>query len=280
MTVYFRYKPITNYRQMGARRKSEDIKFIVAHYTANYSATATANNHYIYLNNATRLGSAHYYIDKYNIIQTIPDHVTAWAVGDNQGYGTALNGCTNYNSISVEICVNEGYNSQVIFNAQEMIKELLRKYPKARVCRHWDVTRKNCPAGFTGNNNPRWLSFLEEIKKNRRMIIPNNATGGVCKLVGDNKPQEENNNNNNNMFEGIIRTEKGGYSVMVDVGANDVLNVRLKPDINSKIVSSYRDKSKIYVHEVLKSKTMTWYKIEYKKGLYGFVSAKYCREIK
>lgn len=69
--------------------------------------------------------------------------------------------------------------------------------------------------------------------------------------------------------------KEGGYSVLTNT-PNDTLNVRQSPDYNSKILSSYRDKSKIYVHEVIKNNKGTFYKIEYKKGMYGYVSARYC----
>lgn len=104
---------------------------------------------------------------------------------DNQGYGTALNGCTNYNSISIEMCVNsDGDFSKTLFNTIELVKELLRQYPQAKVCRHWDVSRKNCPAGFTGNSQ-KWIDFLNEIKKPRRLIL-DLSKDSVSKEVGGN----------------------------------------------------------------------------------------------
>lgn len=262
---------------MGVNRSKETIKFIVVHYTANYSKGAGALNHRTYLqNNRSRRGSAHYFVDNNYIVQTIPDTRAAYAVGDNQGHGNALNGATNYNSISVEICVNNGYTEEVLFNTMELVKELLRQYPNAKVCRHWDVTKKDCPAGYTGKSNARWDSFLREIKNNRRMLIPNNTNGGECTIIkGHNeipKPVEE------ELPAGVISTAKAGYSVMVNT-PKDVLNVREKPDASSKIVSSYRHTSKIYIHLVLHKKKDTWYKVEYKKGKFGYVAAKFCKGI-
>lgn len=69
-----------------------------------------------------------------------------------------------------------------------------------------------------------------------------------------------------------------GYSVMTNT-PNDVLNVRENPDPRSKKVSSYRHGSKIYVHGVVHNHTGTWYKIEYKKGVFGYVAAAYCKGI-
>lgn len=170
--VAFKYKQISNRRQIGGTRAKSNIKFIVIHYTGNPGKGANANAHYRYLQGATRYGSAHYFVDDHEIIQVIGDSQVAWACGDNQGYGTALNGCTNQNSISIEMCINsDGDFSKTLFNTIELTKELLRLYPQARVCRHYDVSRKSCPAMMAGANNSKWNSFLGEIKKPRKLIL-------------------------------------------------------------------------------------------------------------
>lgn len=131
--VQFKYKQITNSRQIGGTRAKSNIKFIVIHYTGNPGKGANANAHYRYLQGATRYGSAHYFVDDHEIIQVIGDNQTAWAVGDNQGHGRALNGCTNQNSISIEMCVNsDGDFSKTLYHTIELTKELLRQYPHAR----------------------------------------------------------------------------------------------------------------------------------------------------
>ncbi|WP_368346660.1 glucosaminidase domain-containing protein [Peptostreptococcus anaerobius] len=186
--VAFKYKQISNHRQIGGTRPKSNIKFIVIHYTGNSSKGANANAHYRYLQGATRYGSAHYFVDDHEIIQVIGDSQVAWAVGDNQGHGTALNGCTNYNSISVEMCVNNGYSSKMLFNTIELVKELLRLYPNAKVCRHWDVSRKECPYGYHGQNNAKWNNFLEEIKKPRRLILDLSKDSVAKEVKGENKP--------------------------------------------------------------------------------------------
>lgn len=263
--VYYNVQFTTSSKQMGGKRNHNDIKYIVWHYTANYSNTAGAMAHLRYLNTTTRIGSAHYYVDKTTIVNAIPDNRIAYAVGDNQGYGRYLNGCDNYNSISIEICVNGGYNKDTLYNAIELTKALLKKFPNARVCRHWDVSRKNCPAGFTGNNNARWKNVLKELTYNRRMIIDLERSG-YCTLV-------DTHNHN------VKPPKFKGYFVKTDT-PGDVLNVRCEPDPYSKIVSSYRHGSKIYVRAVEHTKNGTWYKIEYKGGQFGYVSARYCRGIK
>lgn len=163
----FIYKPITNNRQIGRKRAHSEIKFIVIHYTGNYNAGADAEAHYRYLQRATRYGSAHYYVDDRQIIQTIGDSRVAWAVGDNQGKGRYLNGCTNNNSISIEMCVNADADQKKTYkNVLELTKNLMRKFkvPVERVCRHYDVSRKDCPHNFRANNWAMWWQFKEDIK--------------------------------------------------------------------------------------------------------------------
>ena len=187
--VAFKYKQISNSRQIGGTRAKSNIKFIVIHYTGNPGKGANANAHYRYLQSATRYGSAHYFVDDHEIIQVIGDSQVAWAVGDNQGHGTALNGCTNQNSISIEMCVNsDGDFNKTLYHTIELTKELLRLYPQARVCRHYDVSRKSCPSMMAGANNPKWNNFLEEIKKPRRLILDLSKDSVAKEVKGESKP--------------------------------------------------------------------------------------------
>lgn len=166
--MQYLYKPITNARQIGRKRGHSEIKYIVIHYTGNYNAGADAEAHYRYLQRATRYGSAHYYVDDKQIIQTIGDSRVAWSVGDNQGKGRYLNGCTNANSISIEMCVNADADLKKTYkNVLELTKNLMRKFkvPVERVCRHYDVSRKDCPHNFRANNWALWWQFKEEIKE-------------------------------------------------------------------------------------------------------------------
>lgn len=264
----FIWKPITNGNNFGGRRPKSAVQYIAIHWTANEEETATALNHYFYFQNHSVGASAHYFVDHSKIIQIVGDTTVAYAVGGNQGYGVALNGCTNYNSISIEMCVNKGYNNQMLFNTVELVKELLRQYPNARVCRHWDATRKDCPGGWGGNSS-KWDWFLEEIKKNRRMIIDTSKTSD-CKMVGNAQVPTSQSK--------PTKPFKGYYVLTSTPG--DVLNVREKPSASSRIVSSYRDGSKIYVHEVVHTTDSTWYKIEYHKGKFGYVAARFCKGIK
>lgn len=164
----FKYLPIKNGKQIGKKRLLSQIKFIVIHYTGNYNKGADAMAHFRYLQTAERYGSAHYFVDDKNIIQTIGDSFVAWGVGDNQGYGRFLNGCNNSNSISIEMCVNIDSNQALMYkNTLELTKNLMKKFniDADHVCRHYDVSKKDCPHNFKNNNWAKWWQFKEEIKQ-------------------------------------------------------------------------------------------------------------------
>ena len=185
--MQFIYKQITNKKQYSSTRRTKDqIKWIVIHYTGNYTKGANAEAHYRYLQNATRLGSAHYYVDDKQIIQTIGDSYIAWSVGDNQGYGRYLNGCTNANWISIEMCVNSDSDQEKVYkNTLELTKNLMKKFniPPEKVCRHYDVSRKDCPHNLRENNWQKWWEFKEQIKQPIQWIIDleKNSTFGETK---------------------------------------------------------------------------------------------------
>ncbi len=125
----FLFRPIKNRKQIGKKRPYSDIKWLVIHYTGNYSKGSDAMAHLRYLQTATRFGSAHYFVDDKQIVQVIGDRFVAWSVGDNQGKGRYLNGCTNSNSISIEMCVNsDGDQEKVYKNTLELTKNLMKKF--------------------------------------------------------------------------------------------------------------------------------------------------------
>lgn len=144
--------------------------------------------HFRYLQGATRYGSAHYYVDDKQIIQAIGDSYVAWSVGDNQGYGKYLNGCTNANSISIEMCVNKNADPDLVYkNTLELTKNLMKKFgiPAERVCRHYDVSRKDCPHNLRANNWAKWWQFKAEIVKpiEWKMDLSKSSNfGGVKKM--------------------------------------------------------------------------------------------------
>lgn len=167
----FLYKPITNKKQIGKRRNLSDIKYLVIHDTGNTTRAADAMAHFRYLQSATRYGSAHYYLDDKEIIQTIGDSFVAWAIGDKWGYGNNPNrvkDAYNSNSLSIELCINSDIAKDKAYkNLVELTKNLMAKFkvPPERVIRHFDATGKSCPGSWSKNNWSQWWKFKEDIKR-------------------------------------------------------------------------------------------------------------------
>lgn len=173
----FLYKPISNQRQIGKRRKHSDIKYIVIHDTGNASKGADADAHFKYLQTATRYGSAHYYLDDRQIIQVIGDSLVAWSIGDRWGYKNnprRIADATNSNSLSIELCINADINKDLAYkNLVELTKNLMKKFniPHGRVIRHFDATGKICPGSWSGDDWSKWWQFKEDIKKPMEWMI-------------------------------------------------------------------------------------------------------------
>lgn len=137
--------------------KNRSIRYIVIHWVG---AVSTAKNNADFFARANRNASAHYFVDKDEIWQSVSDSNAAWAVGGgpySQGskgskYG---NKCKNANSISIELCCirKNGkliVDPKAITKAAVLVKYLQRKYdiPDSKVIRHYDVTGKGCPGGY------------------------------------------------------------------------------------------------------------------------------------
>lgn len=133
--------------------------YIVIHYVG---AISSAKNNCIYFAGGDRQASAHYFCDS-AIWQSIDTGRSAWHCGGGlQDAGTANGGarlhgiCKNQNSIGIELCCTRKNGKIVpsdtaIKTAVPLVKWLMQKYniPASRVIRHFDVTGKCCPNGYT-----------------------------------------------------------------------------------------------------------------------------------
>lgn len=180
-------KIITNKLQLGGKRPLSAIKFIVIHDTANDKRGADAMAHYRYLQHATRSGSAHYYVDDKDIVQTIDDSVVAWAVGDKWAKkNRTRDDVTNYNSISVELCINKGIDKAKAYQNMLWLTRYLMQTYHAEVVRHYDATGKPCPRSWQANNWSQWWRFKKELinmpskwaEKDWNWAVDNHITDG------------------------------------------------------------------------------------------------------
>ncbi len=145
-------------------RSNDDIKWIIVHYVG---AVSTAKNNADYFYSTYRGASAHYFVDDKEIWQVVEDNDAAWAIGANKYYTDAR----NTNSISVEMCCyymkngNINVSKDVEEKTIELIKMLMKKYniDINHVIRHYDATRKNCPAPFV-KDEERWNNFKKKLQ--------------------------------------------------------------------------------------------------------------------
>lgn len=159
MSIPFKQCNFRNYR----KGREFPINWICLHFTANNGDTAQNNADYFAREGGLN-ASAHYFVDTERIVQSVKDSDTAWHCGRERG-GSYYNDCRNANSIGIEMCsiIRNGVYvipEATMKNAAKLTRELMAKYhiPVSRVCRHYDVTRKNCPEPWI--RNPQlWEKF-------------------------------------------------------------------------------------------------------------------------
>lgn len=164
MKITFKGCNPSNYR----KGREFPVHWIVLHFTANNGDTAKNNADY-FANNANLRASAHYFVDPNEIYQSVKDSDTAWHCGKERG-GSYFNDCRNANSIGIEMCsvIRNGVYvipEETMKRAAKLTRELMAKYhvPVSRVCRHYDVTHKNCPEPWV-RNPKQWEKFLEMLE--------------------------------------------------------------------------------------------------------------------
>ena len=169
MKVRLRMKiPKIEKMQIAYNRVKRDskISYIVIYDTQKKSKGADALAHFKYFNSVNRNSSADFFVDDKRILQ-INDYkiYNTWHVGDGKGkYGV-----TNKNSIGIEICVNsDGDYKSAFKNAVWLTKMLIRELsiPIENVIRHYDASKKICPASMSGNNWEKWEEFKSMLKEN------------------------------------------------------------------------------------------------------------------
>ena len=167
-----------NKKQIAYNRTPRTQKpvYIVIHDTGNTGKGANANAHFNYFNGGNRNSSADFFVDDTQVLQ-VNDYTKyyTWHCGDGKG----KYGITNSNSIGIEICINSDGNYNIAFqNAVELTKHLMKELniPVERVVRHYDASRKNCPASMSGNNWELWSKFKEALVMQTELTSVNDIT--------------------------------------------------------------------------------------------------------
>lgn len=144
-------------------RRGQKPLYIVIHDTGNPGRGADASAHFRYFNGGNRGSSADFFVDDTQILQ-VNDYLTyyTWHCGDGNG----RYGITNANSLGIELCINsDGDYSRAFDNAVWLTKTLMAELgvPPCRVVRHYDASRKNCPASMSKNSWALWLEFQKRL---------------------------------------------------------------------------------------------------------------------
>lgn len=135
--------------------KCRNIEYIVIHYTGN---TASSENQCKYYSHCSRVVSVHYVCSEHIAWEVLDPNMIAFHV-------TGKRACRNETAIGVDLetCkVDQStcsasdldwYHTQgTLQNAAELVAYLMVKYNVSldHVLRHYDVTKKQCPASMVG----------------------------------------------------------------------------------------------------------------------------------
>ncbi len=152
--------------------RTQPVRYIVMHYTANNGDTAKNNCDYYH-----RVGglqaSAHYFVDEYGAMQSVREGDTAWHCGARAYWHPE---CRNGNSIGIEMCSRKRADGsyyikpETVANAAALAKDIMQRYgiDTDHVLRHYDVTGKHCPMPWV-DDPAQWAAFLA-------MLTPENTT--------------------------------------------------------------------------------------------------------
>ena len=155
--------------------RTQPVRYIVMHYTANNGDTARNNCDYYH-----RVGglqaSAHYFCDEHGTMQSVREGDTAWHCGAEAGQRYWHPECRNGNSIGIEMCSRKRADGsyyikpETVANAAALAREIMQRYgiDTDHVLRHYDVTGKRCPMPWV-DDPAQWTAFLA-------MLTPENTT--------------------------------------------------------------------------------------------------------
>lgn len=146
--------------------KGNTVEYIVLH-DVGALGQAVANGNYFQVE---RGASAHYFTDDTTIVQVVEDFNGAWHVGDgwDKNLNKAKYGIHNQNSIGIEMCLTPNWKVSAATqnNTVDLVRSLKAKYPNAKIVRHYDASRKNCPGSMSANNWAEWNAFKLRLEGN------------------------------------------------------------------------------------------------------------------
>ena len=199
MTITDSFIPKNKYNRPGTKSTP---KRICVHYTGDCGATAAQLTKYwqnvaagVFKDKSWSWTSAQYIVGlDGEIVRCIPDNEIAYAAANQ-----------NADTIHIEVCYKQksgAFEEKSIAALHELVRYLMDKYgiPAGKVVRHYDLTRKQCPAYYIDEN--RWAALHERITSESK------STALYRVQVGAFGSRENAEN-----YAGIIR--KAGFSAFV-----------------------------------------------------------------
>ena len=152
--------------------RTQPVRYIVMHYTANNGDTARNNCDY-YHRVGSLQASAHYFVDEHGAMQSVREGDTAWHCGARAYWHPE---CRNANSIGIEMCSRKRADGsyyikpETVANAATLAKDIMQRYgiDTEHVVRHYDVTGKRCPMPWV-DDPAQWAAFKD-------MLMPKSTT--------------------------------------------------------------------------------------------------------
>ena len=142
--------------------RTQPVRYIVMHYTANNGDTAKNNCDYYHRVSGLQ-ASAHYFCDEHGAMQSVRECDTAWHCGARAYWHPE---CRNGNSIGIEMCSRKRADGsyyikpETVANAAALARDIMQRYgiDTEHVVRHYDVTGKRCPMPWV-DDPAQWTAF-------------------------------------------------------------------------------------------------------------------------
>ena len=156
----------TGFKGYNVTKRPGKVEYIVLHYVG---AESDAASNVKYFNAADRGASADYFVDFDGSIHAYNNDVPkqySWHCGGSleSTHHPLFQICMNKNSVGVELCTkkqngNWTFTEKTVNGAVSLVKYLMQEYnvPIERICRHYDVTGKQCPRPWV--DDAEWNKF-------------------------------------------------------------------------------------------------------------------------
>lgn len=250
------------------RRKSGAVRYIVIHYTG---TTATAENNCKYFSGGNRYASADFFIGTGGVIWKYNANLGtrySWHCGDGNG----LYGITNYNSIGIEVVsAGKEYTTAQKESLRKLVRALMEDFnvPASRVVRHYDASRKTCPAPYAGTSakNKKW-NTLHDFITTKSAAANKKDTAKTTSIKAEAAQ---------NFSKSFAHTYK--------VNSKDGLKIRSGAGTDKTIIKSVPNGKQVVCYgyyNVTKAK-VKWYLVEYTvdgKSYTGYMSSKFLKKVK